>query len=152
MEEKYNRSLYSLLDDLDYGIVVALEDNARLPFTQIAKELGVTEKTIRMRVQQLQDEGILSLIGVVNPIKAGFTMQAQVLIAVETGKLEEVVAKLQQIQEVRMVILITGEYQLSIKVLTRDNEELSILLTNNLNIAGITRINVIYELKVLMTR
>ena len=31
--------------------------------------------TVRLRVQQMQDEGILSLVGIVNPVKAGIRME-----------------------------------------------------------------------------
>jgi Lrp/AsnC family transcriptional regulator for asnA, asnC and gidA len=153
VEDKYQRSLYSELDDLDYGIVRALQENARLPFTQIAKDLGVTEKTVRMRVQQMQDEGILSLVGIVNPIKAGITVQTLIQIAVEPGKLDDVVAELQEIYEVRLVVLTSGDYQLMIQVLNRNYEELTQFLMTKLNkIPGISRINVINELKVLKSR
>jgi Lrp/AsnC family transcriptional regulator for asnA, asnC and gidA len=153
VEEKYQRSLYSELDDLDYGIVRALQENARLPFTQIAKDLGVTEKTVRMRVQQMQDEGILSLVGIVNPIKAGISVQTLIQIAVEAGKLDDVVAELQEIYEVRLVVLTSGEYQLMIQVLNRNYEELTQFLINKLyKISGISKINVINELKVLKSR
>ncbi|WP_035298843.1 Lrp/AsnC family transcriptional regulator [Brevibacillus thermoruber] len=153
MEEKYHRSLYSQLDDLDYAIARALQDNARLPFTQIAKELGVTEKTVRIRVQQMQDEGVLRLVGIVNPVKAGITVQSLIQVAVEADKLDDVVAELQDIYEVRLVVLTTGDYQLMIQVLNRDYEELSQFLMNKLNkIKGITKVNVINELKVLKSR
>ncbi|MBR8658948.1 Lrp/AsnC family transcriptional regulator [Brevibacillus sp. NL20B1] len=153
MDEKYHRSLYSQLDDLDYAIARRLQDNARLPFTQIAKELGVTEKTVRIRVQQMQDEGVLSLVGIVNPVKAGITVQSLIQVAVEAGKLDDVVAKLQDIYEVRLVVLTTGDYQLMIQVLNRDYEELSQFLMNKLNkIEGITKVNVVNELKVLKSR
>jgi Lrp/AsnC family transcriptional regulator for asnA, asnC and gidA len=153
MEEKYQRSLYSQLDDLDYAIARALQDNARLPFTQIAKDLGVTEKTVRMRVQQMQDEGVLSLVGILNPVKAGITVQSLIQVAVEAGKLDDVVKELQDIYEVRLVVLTTGDYQLMIQVMNRDYEELSQFLLNKLNkIKGITKVNVINELKVLKSR
>lgn len=153
MEEKFQRSLYSELDDLDYGIARALQENARLPFTQIAKDLGVTEKTVRMRVQQMQDEGVLSLVGIVNPLKAGLTVQTLIQIAVEAGKLDDVVAELQEIYEVRLVVLTTGDYQLMIQVLNHNYKELSQFLMNKLNrIRGISKVNVINELKVLKSR
>lgn len=153
MEEKFRRSLYPELDDIDYGIVRALQDNARLPFTTIAKELGVTEKTVRMRVQQMQDEGILSLVGVVNPVKAGLNVQSFIQIAVEATKLDDVVAVLNNIVEVRLVVLTTGEYQLIIQILVRDYNELSQFLMNTLNkIPGIIRVNVINELKILKSK
>ncbi|MCY9659285.1 MULTISPECIES: Lrp/AsnC family transcriptional regulator [Paenibacillus] len=153
MEEKVNRQLYSDLDDLDYRIVKFLEDNARMPFTQIATELGVTERTIRMRVQQMQSDGILSLVGVVNPIKAGIRMQALIQIAVDQNKLDQVVEELMDTYEARLVVLTSGEYQLIIQVFTRDYEELSEFLMKKLNrVDGITRTNVIVELKVLKSR
>ena len=153
MEEKFRRSLYPELDDIDYGIVRALQENARIPFTTIAKELGVTEKTVRMRVQQMQDEGVLRLVGVVNPVKAGFNVQSMLQIAVEANKLDDVVAALNATVEVRLIVLTSGEYQLFIQVMVRDYNELSQFLMNKLNkIPGIVRVNVINELKILKSK
>lgn len=153
MEDTFKRSLYSELDDLDYQIVCYLQDNARNPFTQIAKSLGVTEKTVRLRVQQMQEAGILSLVAVVNPMKAGIRVETIVHIAVVEKKLDDVIEVLQTINEVRLVVLTSGEYQLMIQVFTRDTEELSEFLVKKLNkIEGITKTNVILELKVLKSK
>ncbi|MGG1662600.1 Lrp/AsnC family transcriptional regulator [Brevibacillus sp. NRS-1366] len=153
MEEMFRRSLYPELDDTDYGIIRALQENARLPFTQIAKDLGVTEKTIRMRVQQMQDEGVLSLVGIVNPVKAGLHVQAIIQVATEADKLDDVVAELNGIVEVRLIVLTSGDYQLYTQVLVRSYDELSQFLMKKLNkIPGITRINVINELKILKSK
>ncbi|EST54345.1 transcriptional regulator [Brevibacillus panacihumi W25] len=153
MEETFRRSLYSELDDIDYGIVRALQENARLPFTTIAKELGVTEKTVRMRVQQMQDEGVLSLVGIVNPVKAGLNVQSFIQVAVEANKLDDVVATLNEIVEVRLIVLTTGDYQLIIQILVRNYEELAQFLMNKLNkVPGVTRVNVINELKILKSK
>ncbi|AWX54117.1 MULTISPECIES: Lrp/AsnC family transcriptional regulator [Brevibacillus] len=153
MEETFRRSLYPDLDDIDYGIIRALQGNARLPFTQIAKDLGVTEKTIRMRVQQLQDEGALSLVGIVNPVKAGFHVQAMIQVAVDAEKLDDVVAALTETVEIRLIVLTSGEYQLFTQVLVTSNEELSQFLLKKLHkIPGISKTNVINELKILKSK
>jgi Lrp/AsnC family transcriptional regulator for asnA, asnC and gidA len=153
MEEAIDRKLYSDLDDMDYKIVQFLEDNARIPFTQIASELGVAERTVRMRVQQMQSDGVLSLVGVVNPIKAGIRMQSLIQVSVEQHKLNQVIEELKSTYEARLVVLTSGEYQLLIQVFTRDYDELSEFLLNRLNkIDGITKTNVILELKVLKSR
>ncbi|MFF2532919.1 Lrp/AsnC family transcriptional regulator [Brevibacillus sp. DP1.3A] len=153
MEETFRRSLYPDLDDIDYGIIRALQANARLPFTQIAKDLGVTEKTIRMRVQQLQDEGALSLVGIVNPVKAGFHVQAMIQVAVDAEKLDDVVAALTDTVEIRLIVLTSGEYQLFTQVLVTSNEELSQFLIKKLHkIPGISKTNVINELKILKSK
>ncbi|MGF9905611.1 Lrp/AsnC family transcriptional regulator [Brevibacillus porteri] len=153
MEETFRRSLYPELDDIDYGIIRALQGNARLPFTQIAKDLGVTEKTIRMRVQQLQDEGALSLVGIVNPVKAGFHVQAMIQVAVDAEKLDDVVAALTETVEIRLIVLTSGEYQLFTQVLVTSYEELSEFLLKKLHkIPGISKTNVINELKILKSK
>ncbi|MFC8687240.1 Lrp/AsnC family transcriptional regulator [Brevibacillus porteri] len=153
MEETFRRSLYPDLDDIDYGIIRALQGNARLPFTQIAKDLGVTEKTIRMRVQQLQDEGAISLVGIVNPVKAGFHVQAMIQVAVDAEKLDDVVAALTDTVEIRLIVLTSGEYQLFTQVLVTSNEELSQFLLKKLHkIPGISKTNVINELKILKSK
>jgi Lrp/AsnC family transcriptional regulator for asnA, asnC and gidA len=153
MENAQKRNHYSELDDLDYSIVSFLQDNARTPFTQIAQELGVTERTIRMRVTQMQKDGILSLVGVVNPIKAGIRVQTLIQVAVSENKLNDVIDELHEIYEVRLVLLTAGEYQLMLEVFTRNHEELSDFLMNKLNkIQGIMRTNLIVELKVLKSR
>ncbi|GAB1534270.1 MULTISPECIES: Lrp/AsnC family transcriptional regulator [Brevibacillus] len=153
MEETFRRSLYPDLDDIDYGIIRALQGNARLPFTTIAKDLGVTEKTIRMRVQQLQDEGALSLVGIVNPVKVGFHVQAMIQVAVDAEKLDDVVAALMETVEIRLIVLTSGEYQLFTQVLVTSNEELSQFLLKKLHkIPGISKTNVINELKILKSK
>ncbi|WGV60706.1 Lrp/AsnC family transcriptional regulator [Brevibacillus brevis] len=153
MEETFRRSLYPDLDDIDYGIIRALQGNARLPFTQIAKDLGVTEKTIRMRVQQLQDEGALSLVGIVNPVKVGFHVQAMIQVAVDAEKLDDVIAALTETVEIRLIVLTSGEYQLFTQVLVTSNEELSQFLLKKLHkIPGISKTNVINELKILKSK
>lgn len=145
--------MYSDLDDLDYEICRFLQENARTPFTTIAKELGVTEKTVRSRVSQLQEQGVLSLVGIVNPVKAGIRVETIILIAVNENKLDEVVQILHDLPEVRLLVLTSGEYQLMIQVFSKDHDELSEFLMKKLNtIQGIRKTNVIVELKVLKSK
>ena len=47
------------LDELDHQILEALIENARTPFTDIAKNLLVSAGTIHVRVKKMEDEGIM---------------------------------------------------------------------------------------------
>ncbi len=38
------------LDDMDYAIIDLLREDGRLPYRAIARELGLTETTVRTRV------------------------------------------------------------------------------------------------------
>jgi DNA-binding Lrp family transcriptional regulator len=47
------------MDNIDNKIIQILEKNSRYPFLKIAKELDVTETTIRNRVSKLISNGII---------------------------------------------------------------------------------------------
>ncbi len=48
-----------VLDEIDHQILDVLIENARPPFTDIAKKLLVSAGTIHVRVKQMEDEGII---------------------------------------------------------------------------------------------
>ena len=47
------------VDSLDRSILSVLRDSSRLPFVEIAKQVGVTERTVRTRMRRLEEEGII---------------------------------------------------------------------------------------------
>jgi transcriptional regulator, AsnC family len=47
------------MDDLDREILGLLRRDARTPYTEIAEQVGTSEGTVRNRVQQLDEEGVI---------------------------------------------------------------------------------------------
>jgi len=47
------------MDELDKLILQTLQEDGRTPFTQIARQAGVSETTIRSRYRNLVEEGII---------------------------------------------------------------------------------------------
>ena len=47
------------LDEIDHQILDMLIENARTPFTDIAKKLLVSAGTIHVRVKKMEDEGVI---------------------------------------------------------------------------------------------
>ena len=47
------------VDSLDRAILSFLRDAARAPFVDIAKSVGVTERTVRTRIKRLEEDGII---------------------------------------------------------------------------------------------
>jgi len=47
------------MDDLDREILGLLRRDARTPYTEIAEQVGTSEGTVRNRVQQLVEEGVI---------------------------------------------------------------------------------------------
>ena len=62
--EHTNRGLFSAqhvveVDSLDRAILSVLRDSGRAPFVDIAKQVGVTERTVRTRMRRLEDDGVV---------------------------------------------------------------------------------------------
>lgn len=53
-------------DDTDLAIIRHLW-NGRTPFSEIAKEIGITSNTVRARVNRLIENGVVQIIGLVDP-------------------------------------------------------------------------------------
>ena len=47
------------MDELDREILSILRKDARTPYTEIADEVGTSEGTVRNRVEQLVDDGVI---------------------------------------------------------------------------------------------
>jgi len=62
-----------MIDKTDMGILNILRSNARTPFLSIAKKLKVSESTVRNRVSNLENQGIIKKYStIVEPSKIGY--------------------------------------------------------------------------------
>jgi Lrp/AsnC family transcriptional regulator, regulator for asnA, asnC and gidA len=111
------------LDDVDRGIIEALQRNGREPFRRIAASLGVSEATVRARYGRLCDQSILQVTGVTNPLGLGFDAQAMVGVRL-TGPPERVADEIARWEEADYVVVTTGRFDLLVEVLTADRRGL----------------------------
>ena len=58
---RFPTPLWSRLTDSDWAIIRNLEKDALKPYTQVAKELGVTPRTVKNRLQRLERQNALVL-------------------------------------------------------------------------------------------
>ena len=56
-----HRSTHLIEDSLNSDIIAFLEVDGRLPFSEIANKLGVSEGTIRNRVSAMKEAGLLRI-------------------------------------------------------------------------------------------
>ena len=125
MASKENIKDHSSLDNLDFQILSFLQQDGRMSFTVIAEKLDVSIGTIRTRFNKLIDEGTISIIGRVDPDKVGFHCYAQIAVYVRPATLKEkVAAKIANLPEVSFLAMTSGEYDLEVDVMCRDNNHL----------------------------
>lgn len=129
------------LDDLDYQILEQLIHDGRKSFTDIADALKVSVGTVRNRYNAFIENNLLTVIGRVNPEKIGFHTYAQILIKVRpVDKIADVAANIAQLPEVSFLAMTTGQYDLEVNVMCRNNDHLVEFMTNH-----ITKMDGIFE-------
>ena len=113
------------LDDLDFQILSQLQKDGRKSFTDIAGSLKVSVGTIRNRVSWLTKTKTLTVIGRVDPEKIGFNAYAHIFINVRpTNRIIPVAEKIAKLPEVSFLAMISGNFDLEVNVMCRNNEHL----------------------------
>ena len=121
------------VDGTDLQIIRYLSKDGRTPFTQIAKELGVSTGMIRQRYKRLVKEGVLQIVAITNPLLMGFATMAQIGVKADVSRLEEIAEEIAAFDEVIYLVLLTGSYDLHVEVVCRDKTHLLNFLTKKLH-------------------
>lgn len=135
------------VDDLDRAILKCLHFDARMTCAEMARRAGqVPVRTVRSRLKRLIDSGVVSLCAGAVPEALGFGIRADIVIDVEPGKMNEVAARLCELDQVCYVALSTGDFDISAAFVATDVDALRTFVTETIHdIPGIdrTRVNVI---------
>ena len=105
------------LDDLDKAIIVALEDDGRRPFRDIARDLDVAESTVRSRVTRLQERRLIHITAVGDPLQLGVEVAAIILVRVRPGTVARTAADLARLPYVRFVGTSFGQADIVLQTL-----------------------------------
>ena len=87
------------IDLIDSKMIHLLQKDGRIPNTEIAKKLEISEATVRSRLKRLIDEGFIQIVAVSNPFKLGFEIAGDLYINVEMKKVDNILDKLKKIKE-----------------------------------------------------
>jgi len=142
-----------MVDDLDNQIIEILSLDGRMSNASIARNLGVSEGTIRRRLNILQDEGIINVKVVLNPNYLASETEAIIGIQVDLSLIREVVLKLNGINEIRWVNITSGSFDIFVNVSTKSLSDLLVLLQNKIGkIDGVKKIETFTTLDVPMDK
>lgn len=114
------------LDDTNKAIIRLLEDG-RKPYSAIAEEIGITENTVRSRVNRLIEDGVLKISGLVNPQMLPEMQVAIMGIKLSTLNLEEKAKEFSKLRGVFSVVVVTGRFDLIVQLVTETDEQSSLL-------------------------
>lgn len=112
------------LDATDIAIVRMLQEDGRVPNAAIARALGISEPTVRKRIDRIIKDGIIKVTAVVNPHRTGYAANVLIALRTQPSKTFEVGERLSQLERVVYLGYTTGRYDILAEVLFHDDSEL----------------------------
>jgi Lrp/AsnC family transcriptional regulator for asnA, asnC and gidA len=113
------------LDEIDYKILEILRKDARTPFTEVGRNLGISDATVHVRVKRMMDEGIIKRYTIaVDEEALGRKIRGFVLMNVNPGSLKEVANQLVGNERVSTVYEIHAPNDLIVKIEASDLDEM----------------------------
>lgn len=113
------------LDDKDLTILTLIQENSKLTANQIAKKINIPITTVFAKIKRMEDIGVIKQYrAILSPEKLNLTTAAFILAAVSYGNKtdgtiitqREVAEEIAQLSEVQEVHIITGDWDLLIKI------------------------------------
>ncbi len=126
------------MDDKDRSIINMLSRNARISYTEMAANMGISETAVRKRIKKLEREGIIEGYTVkVNPQRLGYNSIAHVGIDANPELFLEVASILTEMNEVKCVAITSGSNMIMTDVWAADNKELTEIMNEISKIRGV---------------
>lgn len=121
------------MDDLNRAIVEMLRHDGRMPFIDIAKQLKVSEGTVRNRVSAMKRGGMLRIIGIADPMAVNY--KADAMLGIKVGPKatpRKVAGRLAPSPEVVYVLWVSGRFDLLVEIVCDDDARLNRFLEDRI--------------------
>jgi Lrp/AsnC family transcriptional regulator for asnA, asnC and gidA len=120
-----------LIDDVNLKIIDILNKDSSTPFVNIAKQIGVSDATIHIRVRRMISAGIINrfTISVDNGL-LGYDHLAFMGINIEPGSADSIISDLSTIDEVLEIHEMHGRFDLLLKIRAKDLEQMRDIVEN----------------------
>jgi len=133
------------IDKIDLQILDCLNKNSRIPFSTIAKEVGLTSTAVGQRVQKMVEEQIIEGFGIkLNPEKLDIHVQAIITLKLNFSKIEAFNKQLQSFEEIQFCYRVTGDDCMIMKVHLKNNKHLLQFL-DRITSYGLSKTNIIID-------
>jgi Lrp/AsnC family transcriptional regulator for asnA, asnC and gidA len=138
------------IDNTDLKILEILMQDAKRPYTEVAKKVNVSQGTVHVRMNKMEEAGILEKTTLsINYAKLGYDITAFIGIYLEKSALyDQVLAKLKNIPEITNIHYTTGNYSMFLKIHCRDTNHLKEVLHDKMQqVEGIDRTETMISLE-----
>lgn len=118
-----------MLDDVDWAILLALQENARLSYTELGRRVGLTAPAVAERVRRLEQNGVITgYRAELNLERVGRPVLALVRVASREDRSHRLDALVRELPEILECHRVTGSDCYVLKVAVASVRELEYLI------------------------
>jgi len=134
------------MDEIDKKIIELLKEDARMPFTEIANKLGITEGAVRKRVKRLVEAKVIQKFTI--KVSQRNLSRAFIFVSTETKIPTPVISKeLLKIDGVVSVYEVTGQFDILAMIQGENNTEINRCIDMVRKIDGVISTNTVIVLR-----
>ncbi len=124
------------IDSIDRRLLALLQRDGRLPFSQLAKQAGISRAAATTRVQDLIRHGVLAIVAATDLMCLGYLVRT-VMCRVEGSSRRNTARRLAALPEITYCIVGAGLADVQLEVACRDREHLAEVLERIAAIDGV---------------
>ena len=124
-----------LVDNVNLQIMNILGKDSTTPFVKIAKQIGISDATVQVRVKKLRDERIINKFTIsLNNNILGYDHLAFVGINIRPGVADQVIEGLSNLDEVLEVHELHNKFDLLLKIRAKDLNHMRDIIENKIRV------------------
>lgn len=136
------------LDETDFALIRYLQDDGRISNAQLARNVGISEPTVRKRIDRMVRDEVIRPTAILNPRKTGYTCDVIIGLCTQPGRMVEVGEQLVAYDQVVYLGYTTGRYDLLVEMLFRDDAELLTFLEKEMGqVSGVVSMETSHVLR-----
>lgn len=113
------------LDELDRKIVKLLIKNARMTYSDIGEQVGISRVAVKTRIQSLEQRGIIEeYTTIINPQKISGAVSCYFELEVAPDTLAQVMKLLSENEIITQIYRVTGKNKLHVHAVAASSEEM----------------------------
>jgi len=133
-----------VLDQYDYKILTKLMESGRVSFSEIARDLNITDVAVKKRFEHLVSKGIIKKISVELDYKIlGIEGELLVLLKCDSLAIDKNIAILQENDFVNCVYKTVGDYNIVFTYLLKDFSQFDVLDKTIAKMQGVNNFNIL---------
>ena len=117
------------LDELDQKIIQLLIKNARMSYSDIGQQVGISRVAVKSRIKALEEKGVIEeYTAIINPQKISGAVSCYFEIELSPEHFEAAVNILRENPIITQIYRVTGRCRLHVHAVASSNEEMDNLL------------------------